>query len=295
MEAGIVNVTRERDIAVISVNNPPVNTITAAVRAALGRALDEVEALSDIKAVVLICEGSTFFSGADIGEFDGPPKEAEFRDLFGRFEALSVPVVAAMHGTVLGGGLEIALACHYRAAVPTARFGFPEVTLGIIPGAGRHAAAAAPDRRRQGARTDPECATGECRCRRGVWICRCVDRGRSSCRRRRLCPHLGVARRGAAPHGRPQGRSGHRDRLDLRRAFEAGAQAVSQSHGAAHRDRGGACFAADAARRGSVVRGRTRQWREGHRRVPLRHPSVLRRAAHANRPQSARDRQAAGR
>jgi 3-hydroxyacyl-CoA dehydrogenase len=136
MQAGIVNVTRERDIAVISVNNPPVNTITAAVRTALGRALDEVEALADIKAVLLYCEGSTFFSGADIGEFDGPPKEAEFRELFGRFEALDVPVVAAMHGTVLGGGLEIALACHYRVAVPSARFGFPEVTLGIIPGAG---------------------------------------------------------------------------------------------------------------------------------------------------------------
>ena len=132
----IVNVTRTDEIAVVSVNNPPVNTITAAVRSGLSRALDDVAALSGIKAVVLCCEGSTFFSGADIGEFDGPPKEAEFRDLFARFEALSVPVVAAMHGTVLGGGLEIALACHYRVAAPTARFGFPEVTLGIIPGAG---------------------------------------------------------------------------------------------------------------------------------------------------------------
>ena len=116
MAADIVNVTREDEIAVIAVNNPPVNTITAGVRAGLGRALDEVAALSGIKAVVLICEGRTFFSGADIGEFNGPPKEAEFRSLFGRFEALAVPVVAAMHGTVLGGGLEIALACHYRVA-----------------------------------------------------------------------------------------------------------------------------------------------------------------------------------
>jgi 3-hydroxyacyl-CoA dehydrogenase len=136
MAADIVNVTREDEIAVIAVNNPPVNTITAGVRAGLGRALDEVAALSGIKAVVLICEGRTFFSGADIGEFNGPPKEAEFRNLFGRFEALTVPVVAAMHGTVLGGGLEVALACHYRVAAPSARFGFPEVTLGIIPGAG---------------------------------------------------------------------------------------------------------------------------------------------------------------
>jgi len=77
-----------------------------------------------------------FFSGADIGEFSGPPKEAEYRALFARFEGLDVPVVAAMHGTVMGGGLEIALACHYRVAAPGTRFGLPEVTLGIIPGAG---------------------------------------------------------------------------------------------------------------------------------------------------------------
>src|SRR5207253_2475959 len=110
--------------------------ITAAVRAGLARGLDEVAALAGIKAVVLRCEGGTFFSGADIGEFNGPPREAEYRALFGRFEALPVPVIAAMHGTVLGGGLEIALACHYRIAAPGTRFGLPEVTLGIIPGAG---------------------------------------------------------------------------------------------------------------------------------------------------------------
>ena len=93
-------------------------------------------ALPGVKAVVLRCEGGTFFSGADIGGFNGPPKETEYRALLGRFEALLVPVIAAMHGTVLGGGLEIALACHYRIAAPGTRFGFPEVTLGIIPGAG---------------------------------------------------------------------------------------------------------------------------------------------------------------
>ena len=131
-----VRVARQADVAVISVNNPPVNTITAAVRAGLARGLDEVAALPGVKAVVLRCEGGTFFSGADIGEFNGPPKEAEYRALFARFEALLVPVIAAMHGTVLGGGLEIALACHYRIAAPGTRFGFPEVTLGIIPGAG---------------------------------------------------------------------------------------------------------------------------------------------------------------
>jgi 3-hydroxyacyl-CoA dehydrogenase len=134
--SAVVRVERDGDIALVIANNPPVNTITAAVRADLARALADVKAASDIRAVVLLCEGSTFFSGADIGEFSGPPKEAEYRELFNGYEALTVPVVAAMHGTVMGGGLEIALACHYRVASPGTRFGMPEVTLGIIPGAG---------------------------------------------------------------------------------------------------------------------------------------------------------------
>ena len=135
-ESSIVSICREGDVAVITANNPPVNTITAAVRTGLAQALDRLGAEAGITAVVLRCAGSTFFSGADIGEFSGPPMEAEYRKLFGQLEALPVPVVAAMHGTVMGGGLEIALACHYRVAAPETRFGFPEVTLGIIPGAG---------------------------------------------------------------------------------------------------------------------------------------------------------------
>ncbi len=132
----VVSVAYEDGIAVITVSNPPVNTIDAAVRTGLSQAIGEIEARQGLEAVVLLCAGSTFFSGADIGEFAGPPKEEEYRHLFNRFEALTVPVVAAMHGTVMGGGLEIALACHYRAAAAGARFGLPEVTLGIIPGAG---------------------------------------------------------------------------------------------------------------------------------------------------------------
>ena len=123
-------------LALITVDNPPVNTITAATRAQLFAALAEIRARPDVRGVVLVCAGSTFFSGADIGEFAGPPKEQEYRALFAELEALPVPVVAGMHGTVLGGGLEIALACHYRVALPGTRFGLPEVTLGIIPGAG---------------------------------------------------------------------------------------------------------------------------------------------------------------
>lgn len=123
-------------VAVMSIDNPPVNTITAALRSGLSTALDQIASMTGVRAVLLRCEGSTFCSGADIGEFSGPPKEAEYRALFARFEASSVPVIVALHGTVLGGGLELALACHYRLAAPGTRLGFPEVTLGIIPGAG---------------------------------------------------------------------------------------------------------------------------------------------------------------
>ena len=133
---GPVLMTQDGEIAVIVVDNPPVNTITAAVRTGLNQALDAIAALTGVRAVLLRCAGRTFFSGADINEFSGPPKEAEYRALFARFETLPVPVVVAMHGTVLGGGVEFSLACHYRIAVPGTRFGMPEVTLGVIPGAG---------------------------------------------------------------------------------------------------------------------------------------------------------------
>ncbi len=134
--SNVVSQTFDNGIAVITVDNPPVNTVNAAVRAGLTAAVGEIAARKDVRAVVLLCAGSTFFSGADIGEFSGPPKEAEYRRLFAEIENLPVPVVAGLFGTAMGGGLEIALACHYRVAVPGARFGLPEVTLGIIPGAG---------------------------------------------------------------------------------------------------------------------------------------------------------------
>ena len=132
----LVRLERDGELALIVAHNPPVNTINAGIRAGLSAAVDRIRADASVRAVVLLCEGSTFFSGADIGEFSGPPREVEFRVLFNALEALPVPVVAAMHGTVMGGGLEIALACHYRIAVAATKFALPEVTLGIIPGAG---------------------------------------------------------------------------------------------------------------------------------------------------------------
>jgi 3-hydroxyacyl-CoA dehydrogenase len=131
-----VRVERDGELALVITHNPPVNTITAEVRSGLRAALEQLRGMPDTGAVLLLCEGSTFFSGADIGEFNGPAREEEYRALFNAYENLAIPVVAAMHGTVMGGGLEIALACHYRIALPGTRFGMPEVTLGIIPGAG---------------------------------------------------------------------------------------------------------------------------------------------------------------
>jgi 3-hydroxyacyl-CoA dehydrogenase len=136
MTSNCVRLERDGELALIVAHNPPVNTITAAVRAGLAETLQRLRAEQSVRAVILMCEGSTFFSGADIGEFSGPPREVEYRLLFNALEELDVPVIAAMHGTVMGGGLEISLACHYRIAAPATRFALPEVTLGIIPGAG---------------------------------------------------------------------------------------------------------------------------------------------------------------
>ena len=136
MSPDVVSFSVEDGIALVTIRNPPVNVISAAVRAGLNEALTNIGALDGARAVVLTAEGGTFCSGADIGEFSGPPREAEYRDLFRRLEQFPLPIVAALHGTVLGGGLELSLACHYRIAAAGSRLGLPELTLGIIPGAG---------------------------------------------------------------------------------------------------------------------------------------------------------------
>ena len=130
-----VNLKIKNDIAIVYVDNPPVNALSQMVRAGLKSAFCQAQE-ADISAVILICSGRTFFAGADIREFGKPPVSPELSDVRRQIENCRVPVIAAIHGTALGGGLEMAMACHYRIAIATARLGLPEVKLGLIPGAG---------------------------------------------------------------------------------------------------------------------------------------------------------------
>ena len=133
-----VSVTTEKDgeIAVIIVNNPPVNALSWHVRQGLEDNFGAALADDSVQAIVLRCAGATFIAGADISEFGKPPRGPDFNAVLNSIEAASKPVVAAIHGTALGGGLETALVCHYRIAVPSAKLGVPEVKLGLLPGAG---------------------------------------------------------------------------------------------------------------------------------------------------------------
>ena len=122
-------------IAVITIDNPPVNAMSTAVRKDCWAALDKLAADSSAEAAVLICAGRTFIAGADITEFDKPIEDPWLPALVEKFEASDKLIVAAIHGTALGGGLETAMGCHYRCAIPAARVGLPEVNLGVVPGA----------------------------------------------------------------------------------------------------------------------------------------------------------------
>jgi 3-hydroxyacyl-CoA dehydrogenase len=123
-------------VAVIVVDNPPVNALKQAVRAGLKDAFARARDDNSIDAIVLTAAGRTFMAGADITEFDKPPQPPGLIDVFDLMEASKKPIVAALFGTPLGGGLELALACHYRVAAPATRLGLPEIKLGILPGAG---------------------------------------------------------------------------------------------------------------------------------------------------------------
>lgn len=124
------------EIAVLALDSPPVNALSARLRDGIKGGIDQALADTDIRAIVLICRGKTFVAGADITEFGKPRTGTPLPDLVDLIENSPKAVVAAIHGTALGGGLELALACHYRVAVPSAKVGLPEVKLGLIPGSG---------------------------------------------------------------------------------------------------------------------------------------------------------------
>ena len=134
--AGIMTYEIDNGVAVITLNSPPVNALGIDVRTAIVEGFERAAGDDEAGAVVLICEGRTFFAGADITEFGKPSRSPDLREVLEIIEACPKLSIAALHGTALGGGFETALTCNYRIAVPSAKIGLPEVHLGILPGAG---------------------------------------------------------------------------------------------------------------------------------------------------------------
>src|ERR1700737_1992097 len=136
----LVQLTIDKDIAIITINNPPVNALSPGAPEGISAALDRSAQDNNVKAIVLIGGGRTFIAGADIKEFakitSEKPRGAGLLPLLLKIEDSTKPVIVAIHGTAFGGGLELAMAGHYRVAVSTAQVGQPEVKLGLIPGAG---------------------------------------------------------------------------------------------------------------------------------------------------------------
>ncbi|MEM0987653.1 MAG: 3-hydroxyacyl-CoA dehydrogenase NAD-binding domain-containing protein [Pseudomonadota bacterium] len=132
----VVSYRTDGDVAVITVNSPPVNALSHAVRSGIVEGVSQAIADDVVTSIALVCEGRTFIAGADITEFGKPSKDPHLREVHEQMEACPKPMVAGIFGTALGGGLETALACDARVAVPSAKVGLPEVKLGILPGAG---------------------------------------------------------------------------------------------------------------------------------------------------------------
>ena len=132
----VVELERHGEIAVVTVDNPPVNALSAAVRRGILQVVQTALADPAVKAIVLRCAGRTFIAGADITEFGKPPQPPALAEVIAALENSAKPTVAAIHGTALGGGLEVALGCHFRVALKEAKLGLPEVKLGLLPGAG---------------------------------------------------------------------------------------------------------------------------------------------------------------
>ncbi|MDQ8730938.1 3-hydroxyacyl-CoA dehydrogenase NAD-binding domain-containing protein [Bradyrhizobium sp. LHD-71] len=132
----VIDLKADGKIAVISVNSPPVNALSQNVREGLREAITKALADPKAEAIVVRCDGRTFIAGADIREMGRPRKPPGLKDFQSLMDGAKKPIVAAVHGTALGGGLEFAMMCHYRIAVPSARCGLPEVNIGILPGGG---------------------------------------------------------------------------------------------------------------------------------------------------------------
>ena len=132
----VTTIEKDGNISIITLNSPPVNALSAPVREGLHKGITQARNDGETEAIVIICEGRTFIAGADISEFGKEPKGPSLFEVQEFIEDSNKPVIAAIHGTALGGGLEVALTCHYRIAVPSAKCGLPEVNLGLLPGAG---------------------------------------------------------------------------------------------------------------------------------------------------------------
>src|ERR1700743_1703818 len=132
----VVKLERHDVVGIVTVNSPPVNALSAAVRGGILECMKQAIADPEVKAIVLTCGGRTFIAGADITEFGKPPKPPGLHEVLSEMENSPKPIVAAIHGTALGGGLEVALACHYRVATKAPKPGLPEIKLGLLPGAG---------------------------------------------------------------------------------------------------------------------------------------------------------------
>ncbi|MEH2566183.1 3-hydroxyacyl-CoA dehydrogenase [Bradyrhizobium sp. AZCC 2289] len=134
--SGVVKTEIRDGLAILTIDNPPVNALSIDVRRGLSQAIENVSEDTQVRAVVITCAGCTFISGADIREFGKPFQPPNLTDVISQIDGCNKPVIAAIHGVALGGGLEVALGCHFRIATKDAKLGLPEVKLGLLPGAG---------------------------------------------------------------------------------------------------------------------------------------------------------------
>ncbi len=135
-ETNVVHTAKDGDLLFVTIDHPPVNALSVDVRRGLMAAIDQAESDASVKGVLIVGAGRGFIAGADIREFGRPPMHPILPEVCNRIEACTKPVVAAIHGAALGGGLEVAMAAHYRLAMADAKLGLPEVQLGLLPGSG---------------------------------------------------------------------------------------------------------------------------------------------------------------